>query len=131
MLYPMVSGNLKERWEKSIEKNVGLPIDLIRKLDSTHLSFYLQNRKRMRIERNDNGKILYFVDKRLRGKISKALGIKSSKEFIFNEDEFDDYLDKVGFRGAKISTEPMMRYISSEEIDKQIDKQIDKILKND
>ena len=100
----MISGNLKERWEKSIETSVGLPIDLIRELDTTHLSFYLQNRDKIRIKKDD-GKILYFFE-----------GKK------FTEKEFDDYLNKIDFRGAKISTEPIMRYITSEKINKDFDK---------
>lgn len=146
MPYPMVKGNIEERWTKSIEDHVGLPIDLIKKLDSNHMSFYLQNRDNMSIKQNDSGQIEYT----LRGmwyilnyyefktEIEPKTLIKNlmNGQVILNENEFDNYLEMIHFRGPKIDTEyridgiPESRFITSEQINQQLDDSIKRISRN-
>jgi hypothetical protein len=132
MPYPMIPGTIKEKWEKSIENSIGLPIDLIRKMDSTHMSFYLQNKDAIEITENKSGEIEYIIKewdliiqyystKHNNSKIKEFMDIINQRT-ILSEKEFDDYLNIIDFRGPEIGTDPMQRYITSEQIDKEMDK---------
>jgi len=122
-----------EQFEKEvIEENVGLPIDLIRKLDNVHMSFYCQNREHMKIERNNNGEVLYilrglglvtqyYFNRDEKPGLTGVMGIVF-RRVVLNEKEFDDYLDRINFVGPKIESVPLHRYVSREKINEEIDK---------
>jgi len=110
-----------QKYKENFRENFGVSIELMREVDNVHYSFYLQNRDKMKIERDNDGKIVYFVDKKLQKKISKTLS-KNCRGFIFTEKDLDDYLNRIGFRGAEIKHIPIVRYMSEKEFDKFVNK---------
>lgn len=107
MPYPMIDKHSKEEWEKGIEENVGLPIDLIQYLLPRHLSFYLKHQNNLKIKRNNSGEIEYIIkdfDMILEHySDNKKPGLKGIRDITFkrlklNEDEFEHFLDKIDYR---------------------------------
>jgi len=62
MPYPMINKTKREKWEKSIEEKVGLPVSLIRDISPRHLNFYLQNRRKVKIGKYNNEILFTILD---------------------------------------------------------------------
>ena len=112
----------------NIEEKTGLPIGLIRKLDPTHFSFYLQNKDKMKIEERD-GKIKYVIKNinlirkyySTKEESNKRLLVSIFETLTIGEKEFDNFLDRIYFRGPKINTKYRTKFLTSKQIDKLID----------
>lgn len=133
MPYPMVPGSIYERWYKSIEEKVGLPMDLIKRLDSTHYSFYLQNKDKIKIEEHNKEISFTILDNNLGKEIyEKIYGFEpigsDIGHFFFGENDIDKYLDIIGFRvperdnKLRIDGIPESRFITSKEINKEMNR---------
>lgn len=95
---------------RSIEKDTGLPMNLIQEILVLAMSFYLQNKEKVEIKRGQDGKIQYFlIDSDLINQYSRFVDSrlikKYAKEFVLDEKEMNTFLFAIDFRGAKIDAE--------------------------
>jgi hypothetical protein len=86
--------------EKTAENATDLPIDIARGLSLIHINFYLQNRDKMKIVK-DNGKIWYEInDSKLRKEVYNVCSDRSGTGhgFIFEEKDMNKYFKVIGFQ---------------------------------
>jgi len=129
MPYPMIKKDVKEKWEKSIENSIGLPIDLIRRLDTYTMSFYLQNKSNMTVKQSGNEIFFFVSDKGLKDNIYKTLygnKVKCEREAVFDEDSFDKYLAMICYapeidKEYRIDGIPSSRFLNSDKINRLLD----------
>jgi hypothetical protein len=106
MAFPMSKGTISERWRNVSGEDkisIGLSADLVNRLDSTHLDFYIENQDNLSIEETSSGEIQYT----LKGvelvaeyflTTPKKVGVKGLVSMIrgkttLNENEFDDFIN--------------------------------------
>jgi hypothetical protein len=136
-----MSKEFSKEFSELIEKNVGLPIYIIRHLDTRQTSFYMQNRGKISVtldrSKLEEGEI-YFVlndyemrrdyQQRINGYKHPELSPLQNSGTPLSKKHFDAYLDAIGFRG-KLKTDkelrldgiPSSRFLSSKQINKSID----------
>lgn len=114
----------KEKYIKSLEKNIGISIGLIKRLSPEVYTFYLQNRDKIKPFFHEKRLYISVSDKDLINQVYKTLygyepiGNPVGGGFLFSHSDFGDYLDKINF---KTNLSYGKGFIPSDEINKLID----------
>jgi len=116
-----------ESYYEAIEKSTGLPIEVVQRMDPSHMSFYNNHRDQMRVRSKGVENEYIFTGRKLIYNYSLISGmgfLQGVRNFIYgskvvSESEMDDYLSRINFRPKFKITSP--KFLSHQEVDNLAD----------